>query len=102
MRIEFRQTGGFVGGNWRAVIDTTELSLTEAQTLMRLVEDADFFALPSGLWRFSRLSTVDHFSYTITITDGKRKRWVRRDDLDMPAALWPLVEYLSQRAQIDR
>lgn len=102
MRIEFRQSGGFVGGSWRAVIDIAELPLAEAQTLMRLVEDADFFTLPSGLWRFPRMSTVDHFSYTITITDGKRKRWVRRDDLDMSATLWPLVEYLSQRAQSDR
>jgi len=102
MRIEYHQTGGVVGGSWRAVIDTAELPPAKAQTLLRLVEDANFFNLPRGILRLPRLSTVDHFSYTISVMDGERKRRVQTDDIDMPAKLRPLVSYLFEHTRHDR
>src|SRR5687767_855054 len=102
MRIDYRQTGGFVGGSWRAVIDTAELPLAEAQTLTRLVEAADVFTLPRSILRIARLTTVDPFSYAVTVTDGRRKRSVHTDDIYTPAKRRPLVDYRSQRAARNR
>ena len=93
--IEFQQRGGMVGGRWSTAVNTAELPPDEARELEELVEQADFFRQPRGLFRLSSPLAVDYFEYEIKVVQGQRRRRVRTDDVSMPATLRPLVSRLQ-------
>lgn len=96
MKIEFERCGGFMGRKVSLSLDLDELPSPQAQTLRLLVDQADFFNLPAD----SPAPPIpDSFSYTITVTDGARRRTVRTSDSAAPEKLRPLLADLSARAR---
>lgn len=101
LHFEFHQRGGIVGGSWSAAFSTAELPPGEARELQELVEQADLFNQPRGLFPLFSPLAVDHFEYDLTVRQGKRRHRVRTDDVSMPANLRPLINRLSELAHRD-
>jgi hypothetical protein len=92
MRISIEQSGGFAGLRRSAVMDTDELDAAEAEELVRLVEGADFFALPTVIE--SPRPQPDRFRYVITVSREDGGHTVSVGEEAMPAGLALLVRRL--------
>lgn len=91
-RITFKRAGGFVGKGMRFQLSLDQLSSQEANAVLHLIEQAQFFNIPENLIvKF----IPDEYQYTITVDAGLICHTVRTNDTTMPAALRPLVEELS-------
>lgn len=66
MRVYFERTGGFMGMRIVASFDTRELPEEEAQTLIDLLDEVEFFQLPSRLE--SPMPGMDQFHYVLTVS----------------------------------
>ena len=97
MKIEFSRTGGFAAPALRQhlEIDTDDLPAQEAHDLIALVKKADIndLKLATNSYR-----APDAFRYRITVTEGDVTETATASDADMPAALTPLIDWLSERA----
>jgi hypothetical protein len=90
--IMFKRCGGFVGKGMRFQLSLEELPATDANALLRLIEQAEFFNIPENLIvKFN----PDEYQYTITVDAGIISHTVRTNDTTMPASLRPLVNELS-------
>lgn len=90
--ITFKRSGGFVGKGLRFQVALGDLPARYVRALLRLIKQADFFALPENMIvKFN----PDEYQYTITIDTGVIYHTVRTNDSTMPASLRPLVEELS-------
>ena len=90
--IMFKRCGGFVGKGMRIQLSLEELPATDANALLRLIEQAKFFNIPENLIvKFN----PDEYQYTITVDAGILSHTVRTNDTTMPASLRPLVDELS-------
>lgn len=90
--ITFKRSGGFVGKGLRFQVDLGNLPAKNVRTLLHLIKEADFFALPENMIvKF----IPDEYQYTITVDTGVIFHTVRTNDSTMPASLRPLVEELS-------
>lgn len=90
--IMFKRSGGFIGRGMRFEIDLDRLPINDARSIVRLIEQSEFFNLPENLIiKFN----PDEYQYTITIDLGVTSHTVRTNDTTMPASLRPLVEELS-------
>jgi hypothetical protein len=90
--ITFKRSGGFIGTGMRFQLDLNQLSVQEARSLARLIEQAEFFNLPENLIvKFN----PDEYQYTISVDMGNWNHTVRTNDSTMPASLRPLVDQLS-------
>jgi hypothetical protein len=90
--ITFKRCGGFVGTGMRFQLSLDELPAGDANALVRLIEQAEFFNIPENLIiKFN----PDEYQYTITVDAGIICHTVRTNDTTMPALLRPLVEELS-------
>jgi hypothetical protein len=90
--ITFKRCGGFVGTGMRLQLSLDQLPAGDANALVRLIEQAEFFHIPENLIvKFN----PDEFQYTITVDAGIICHTVRTNDTTMPASLRPLVEELS-------
>jgi hypothetical protein len=88
----FKRSGGFIGRGLRFQVDLDQLPIHDARSIVRLIEQAEFFNLPENLIiKFS----PDEYQYTITIDLGAISHTVRTNDTTMPASLRPLVDELS-------
>ena len=90
--ITFKRCGGFVGKGLRAQIVLNEIPSRDANLLLRLIEESQFFTLPENM---SVNFNPDEYQYTITVDAGVIYHTVRTNDSTMPASLRPLVEELS-------
>ena len=91
--IIFKRSGGFVGRGMRFELDLRHLPANQAQNLVRLIEEAQFFNLPENMIvKFN----PDEYQYTITVDAGVTSHTVRTNNSMMPASLRPLVDELSQ------
>ncbi len=97
MRIHFERTGGFAGMGMAATIDTGSLSQEEAAQLRDLVEAAGFFDLPAEVTGPER--GADRFLYRLTVEMEGRRHTVRTSDAAVPAALRPLIDWLTKAAR---
>jgi hypothetical protein len=99
LRIHFERTGGFAGPAARrtATVDADALPATEAEELRKLVQQADVAALatPSATGGTTR---PDAFRYRLVIDTDGQQHAVSFSDTDMPAAIRPLVSWLTKRA----
>jgi hypothetical protein len=93
MYVEFERSGGFAAMRLAASIDTTALSMEEAQELMVFVREADFFALPGKV--ASAPSQADRFQYRITVDDGDRRHTVEMGDDTVSEPLRRLLRCLT-------
>ena len=97
MRIQFNSGGGVAGpaGQRSCTVDTSKLAEPEASQVQTMVQAAD---LPSLVNRPTPQSRPDEVYYEITMEDRGGSYTVSATNRSMPAALRPLVAWLSARA----
>jgi hypothetical protein len=93
-KISFERSGGVVGNTVHHELDLDELPEEEAEYLQRLIEEADFFNVPTSA---SMESAPDAFHYQISIDNGSEKHTVRTTETSMPASLQPLVKEMTMQ-----
>ena len=97
MKIYFEQSGGFTGIEKNILINSNSLDTEEASELQRLVDNANFFDLPSE--PAAPLRGADYLEYKITIeTNDLKKHSIKITDLTMPPNVGPLIIYLRRKA----
>ena len=90
--IFFKRSGGFIGPGMRYQINLDQLPVSDARSIIRLIEQAEFFNLPENLIvKFN----PDEYQYTISIDIGLLCHTVRANDSTMPKSLRPLVDELA-------
>lgn len=99
MQIIFERSGGIMGSKSSLSIKLDELPLDQAETLRRLLSDADFFSLPENP---PARPSPDVFHYTITVETDTIQHTVHASDTTAPDELKPLIQELSQRARSQR
>jgi fructose-1-phosphate kinase PfkB-like protein len=99
MRIIFERSGGIMGLKSSLTIDLDGMPLDQAETLRRLLGEADFFTLSGN--PPTRLNP-DAFQYSLTVESENAKHTVRTTDMTMPESLRPLIDKLSQLARMQR
>lgn len=99
MRILFERSGGIMGSKSSLSIKLDELPLDQAETLRRLVSDADFFSLSENP---ATRPSPDAFQYTITVETDTIQHTVRASDTTASDELRALIQELSQRARSKR
>jgi hypothetical protein len=104
MHIEFKTEGGvahFPGLARPTVIESAQLSESDAHELERLVEAAQFFAR-SPEETVAPRGAADYQSYVITIDTGRQRHTVRVSDLSADPDLKALVAFLRSKARQQR
>ena len=94
MKVQFVQSGGYLGLIKGCEIDTTTLPEEEAKQLESLVEASGISAPTESLSDSAR----DLQQYEITIDDGTSKISAVLDDETLPPSAKPLVGYLRKRS----
>jgi hypothetical protein len=99
MRIHFERAGGFAAPAMRqkVTIDPGTLPADEARSVADLVKAADLPALANRPRPERARPRPDAFHYRITVEDGGTRSTVEASDGDVPAALVPLIDWLSRR-----
>jgi len=90
--ITFERSGGVVGNEVDFELGLDNLPPDQADRVMKMVEKADFFNIPSNL---SMSATPDEFHYKVTVDNGNEQHTVRATDTTMPKTLQPLVRELT-------
>jgi emfourin len=90
--ITFERTGGVVGNDLHLDLDLDALPEDEAQHLLKLIEEADFFRIPEHT---APTFTPDEFKYTVTVDAGQTTHTVHTSDSTMPKNLLPLTKELT-------
>jgi len=101
MEIYFKRTGGFMGQSITRLVDTAVLSDEKADVLQTLIQQADFFDLPTDATLAQpAFQNSDQFEYTLLIDDSSihRRHTVKRCDDTVSDALWPLLRELTTLA----
>jgi hypothetical protein len=97
MEIYFEESGGLTGISKKISINSDSLCHEEASELQRLIDNANFFDLPSEL--ASPLQGADYLEYKITIENNDNKKHsITTTDLTMPSKVSPLIRYLRLKA----
>ena len=91
-KITFERSGGFLEPPIDLTLDLDTLASHEAQHLMYLIEDADFFRFPEDLVTDS---ADDEFIYTITVEAGDWQHRVHVSEMYLSEPLQMLVNELS-------
>jgi hypothetical protein len=93
MRIHFERSGGFAGMIFEVSVETNDLPEEEAQAIGRLVENSNFFTLPS---RFDdETPRSDQFQYKIMIETENQTHTVETSDFAAPQEMRPLLQKLT-------
>jgi hypothetical protein len=101
MKIYFKQGGGLAGINNNISINSDSLDPQEASELQRLVDNANFFGLPSE--PAAPLRGADYLEYKITIeTNDNKRHSIKTTDLTMSPDVAPLIRYLRRKAVKER
>lgn len=93
MKIKLEQSGGFAGISSTKEQDTNKLP-TSAQKIVRELLDGKELSLSKSSTRPK--GAADHYTYRITIHDGKRSRVIECNELDMDIGVKSLVDYIRQ------
>jgi hypothetical protein len=97
MKIIFERSGGFAGLRLNAAFDTEALPTETADALRRLVEDADFFALPAII--AGNPAAADLYQYVVTVEDDTGSHTVTASEDAASDALRQLIQYLMRLAR---
>lgn len=93
MKITYVRSGGFAGLKRELVLDQTNLSDEEISELEDLIINTNFFG-------YSAKKTLTHYTdiyqYEITVDFNGQIKTIRFGELDIPAELRKLVEYLNE------
>ena len=90
--ITFERTGGVVGNDLHLDLDLNSLPEDEAQHLMKLIEEADFFRIPE---QTAEQFTADEFKYMIAVNTDEASHIVHTSDSSIPKNLLPLAKELT-------
>jgi len=97
LKIYFEESGGLAGIDNNISINGDLLHPEEASELQSLVDNANFFDLPSE--PAPPLRGADYLEYKITIeTNDNKKHSIKTTDLTMPPNVGPLIRYLRRKA----
>jgi hypothetical protein len=81
-----------------STVDTKQLGPEEAQELQQLVENADFFGLPSTIT--TKDLQPDRFEYKLTVEDDKgHKHTITVGETAIPPSVKPLADWLTEYAR---
>jgi hypothetical protein len=97
-KINFKRSGGILGQEIDRDIDLNQLPDSEAQELMQLITDTNFFKIPQNL---INQAAPDEYEYTVTVEAGNSNHTVHASDATAPESLRPLLEKLSGLAKQD-
>ncbi len=95
LQVDFERSGGFSGITISRSVIAKDLSADEAKNLSKLIQDADFFGLPSSIT--SRSPQPDRFQYQLTVKECSRQHTINVSEQAMPAKLELLVNYLMKQ-----
>ena len=90
--ITFERSGGVIGNETQFELDLNTLPGEEADRLLKLIDEANFFNLPTDL---TAKTSTDEFQYTITVDNGGDTHTVRVTDTSMPESIGLLVKELT-------
>ena len=90
--ITFERSGGVVGNDLHLDLDLDTLPEDEAQHLMKLIDEADFFSIPE---QTTGQFTPDEFKYTIVVNTDQANHTVHTSDSSIPKQLLPLAKELT-------
>jgi hypothetical protein len=97
LKINFELSGGIRGSLYSRTIDTEKLPRSKALNLERLLEQSNFFDLPSDTSRLSiTRGAADYYTYNITVEKGGKTHSVKFTDLGMTKELNELVKSVSK------
>jgi hypothetical protein len=97
LKIKFERSGGILGSTFSTTIDTETLPKSQSANLEKLLDQSDFFNLPSQPPKSARAKgAADYFIYNITVEKGGKKHSVNFNDLVMTSDLNELVKSLSK------
>jgi hypothetical protein len=96
MNIRFERSGGITGMRITADIDTADLSADDVKVIQKLVEDADFFNLPT---KIESAYGAEQFQYLIRIEADDQQHTVEASEGALPESLRPLVRKLTVLAR---
>ena len=99
MQIIFERSGGMMGLKSSLTINLNDLPPDQAETIRRLLDEANFFALPENP---PSQPIPDGFQYTIIVETKTVKHTIHTSDTSAPKELQPLIQELSQRARLRR
>ena len=97
--ITFERSGGVVGNEVYFDLDLDTLSEDKVERVQKLIENADFFNIPTNL---GMSATPDEFQYKISVDTGDEHHNVHTTDTTMPKALLPLVRELTMLRVLTR
>jgi hypothetical protein len=84
MQIHIERSGGFLGAPRIKDVDTAKLPSDQAAQIQSMVEDANFFQLPTAI---ASAGHPDSFQYKITIAEQNRQHTVTAGESALPDAL---------------
>jgi hypothetical protein len=94
MRIAFLRTGGFAGLRLAADLDTDSMDARDASEITTLVQEADFYELPTRL--ASTTQGRDRFRYRLRVSSPTgHEHEVVVDEDSIPRELMPLLTRLT-------
>jgi len=97
--ILFERSGGFFGRKAKWSIEIEDLPEEEADALQELLEESDFFELPTNM---VRTPAPDEFTYSITVVVEERQHSIHVSDTSMPDNLRPLLDELTSLTRRQR
>ena len=99
-RIKYERTGGFAGMRIATDFKPDDLSEEQSRTLLDLLDDMDFTALPENL--INESNPPDQFTYKITVETKKHEHTVIAGDASAPEKFQELVRLLDRIARARR
>ena len=93
-KIYFKRAGGVLGREVEEEMDLNQLPADEAQQLMQLLTETNFFQTPQNLIASSVVP--DEYEYTITVEAGNTRHTVQTSDSTAPESLRPLLQKLTE------
>ncbi len=102
MRIEFKASGGFAGMNIDAVADSGALDAAQSAELERLIGEAGFFETKQGWFHSPKTGPGEVAVYRLKLRDEDRKNDLSFSDMDMPAEMSKLFNFILRLAQQSR
>lgn len=100
MKIYFERSGGFVGQQVSAVVDTNQLPPEDALSLLNKVDNADFFCLPENANEgLENAMGVDRLCYKVTVEVAGVQHTIETSEENAPEELQPLLRELTNMAR---
>ena len=92
-RVTFKRSGNTADPEINVGLDLDSLPAGEAQNLLKLIADANFFNLPE---KPAKGSSPDGLQYVVSVEAGQARHTVQVSDEAAPDSIRPLLDELSR------